>query len=378
MAQLNPSRLAYIDWMRGLACVLMFQTHCYDSWLSPDARKSTFFVWSQLGGTLPAPMFLFLAGLSFAFVIDKLVRKDLSATLIARTAIYRGAQVFGFGLLFRVQEYVIAWGWAPWTDLLRVDVLNIIGLAMMLMGITCWLVFLFIKGFRWRLVLASVATGIGLVISALSPLLWTSWRPRWLPWPIESYINGVHTFGQPQPWLFPIFPWGAFAFAGLAFGLVLLSGRIQKMGSSFFTLAGISGTGLIYLARWMDANSIHVYPADDFWHTSPNFFLIRVGLLLVILSLSFAWCRWGAGVSGFSPLVQLGQTSLLVYWVHLEFVYGRFSILTKHAASVRTASLGLLTITLTMLLLSFARTSRARTDSPARSWLSKPAQVGGA
>ncbi|GAC1433439.1 MAG: hypothetical protein NVS1B11_15920 [Terriglobales bacterium] len=378
MAQLNPSRLAYIDWMRGLACVLMFQTHCYDSWLSPDARKSMFFVWSQLGGTLPAPMFLFLAGLSFSFVIDKLVCKDLSANLIARTAIYRGAQVFGFGLLFRLQEYLIAWGWAPWTDLLRVDVLNIIGLAMILMGITCWLVFLFSKRFRWRLVLASVATGVALIISALSPLLWTTWRPRWLPWPIESYINGVHTFGQPQPWLFPIFPWGAFAFAGLAFGLVLLSGRIQKMGPSVFALAGISGTGLIYLARWMDANSIHVYPADDFWHTSPNFFLIRVGLLLVILSLSFAWCRWGAGLWGFSPLVQLGQTSLLVYWVHLEFVYGRFSILTKHAGSVRTASLGLLTITLTMLLLSFARTSRARTDSPARSWLSKPAQVGGA
>ena len=65
------SRLAYIDWMRGLACVLMFQTHCYDAWLSSDARKSTFFMWSQLGGTLPAPLFLFLAGISFGLVVDK-------------------------------------------------------------------------------------------------------------------------------------------------------------------------------------------------------------------------------------------------------------------------------------------------------------------
>ena len=31
----------------------------------------------------------------------------------------------------------------------------------------------------------------------------------------------------------------------------------------------------------------------------------------------------------FSPLIQLGKTSLLVYWVHIEFVYGRFSILRK-------------------------------------------------
>src|SRR5512136_2216351 len=80
-------RLAYIDWMRGLACVLMFQTHCYDSWLSPEARKSTFFMWSQLGGTLPAPLFLFLAGLSFALVTDKLRLKGLPPNTIAFTTI---------------------------------------------------------------------------------------------------------------------------------------------------------------------------------------------------------------------------------------------------------------------------------------------------
>jgi hypothetical protein len=45
----SSSRLTYIDWMRGLVCVLMFQTHCYDSWLNPEARKSSLFIWSQLG-----------------------------------------------------------------------------------------------------------------------------------------------------------------------------------------------------------------------------------------------------------------------------------------------------------------------------------------
>src|SRR5208337_783623 len=60
------SRLAWIDWMRGLACVLMFQTHCYDAWLGGAARKTSFLKGSQLLGTLPAPLFLFLAGISFA------------------------------------------------------------------------------------------------------------------------------------------------------------------------------------------------------------------------------------------------------------------------------------------------------------------------
>src|SRR5580700_5552319 len=138
----TPSRLAYIDWMRGLACVLMFQTHCYDSWLGGNARKSTFFMWSQLGGTLPAPLFLFLAGISFALVTDKLRQKGIPAGQIARTTIRRGAEIFGLGLLFRLQEYLIAWGWSPWSDLLRVDILNTIGLSMMLMGVVCWIVLL--------------------------------------------------------------------------------------------------------------------------------------------------------------------------------------------------------------------------------------------
>src|SRR5437870_7902485 len=126
--------------MRGLACVLMFQTHCYDAWLSPEARKSTFFMYSQLGGTLPAPLFLFLAGISFALVTDKLILKGVAPGPIARSTIRRGAEIFALGLLFRLQEYLIAWGWAPWTDLLRVDILNTIGVSMMLMGVLCWIV----------------------------------------------------------------------------------------------------------------------------------------------------------------------------------------------------------------------------------------------
>ena len=334
-------RLAYIDWMRGLACVLMFQTHCYDSWLNPEARKTTFFMWSQLGGTLPAPLFLFLAGISFALVTDKLRQKGVAPNAIAQKTIRRGAEILALGLLFRLQEYVLAWGWSPWSDLLRVDILNTIGVSMMLMGGVCWIVLKLGPATRIRQVLGATAGGVAMLISLLTPLLWTVWRPRWLPWPIESYIDGVHNLGQPQGWLFPIFPWTAFAFAGLAIGFLLLGDWARRREGLLFAMAGVAGVGLIYLARWLDARPERVYAVYDFWHTSPNFFLIRVGLLLAILAAAYAWCRWGAGQWGFSPLIQLGQTSLLVYWVHIEFVYGRLSILPKHGVGIRTASLGL-------------------------------------
>jgi uncharacterized membrane protein len=370
------SRLAYIDWMRGLACVLMFQTHCYDSWLSPQARQSRFFMYSQLGGTFPAPLFLFLAGISFALVTEKLWRKDVPSEEIARTTIFRGAEIFGYGLLFRVQEYVIAWGWAPKSDLVRVDVLNTIGLSMMLMGVMCWAVLgsFSIAGLRpsgrakapvptysahsaqERLALVLAAGGTALIISLLSPPLWTTWRPTWLPWPLESYVDGVHNLGVPQAGLFPVFPWTGFAFAGLAVGFILQSQWARALETRAFFALGVGGAVLIEFARWLDRQPRQFYAVEDYWHTSPSFFLIRVGMLLVLLYGSYAWCRWGAGQWGFSPLIQLGQASLLVYWVHIEFVYGRVSILPKHRMGIGGASVGLVVITLAMLGLAYVRT----------------------
>jgi len=331
-------------------------------------------MWSQLGGTLPAPLFLFLAGISFALVTDKLRQKGIPAGQIARTTIRRGAEIFGLGLLFRLQEYLIAWGWAPWSDLLRVDILNTIGLSMMLMGVVCWIVLLLSRS-RARFALGMTACGVGIVIPLLTPLLWTTWRPRWLPWPLESYIDGVHNLGEPQSWLFPIFPWAAFAFIGLALGLLLLSDGARKLGATTFVLAGGGGVALIYLARWLDAFPHQFYARYDFWHTSPNFFFIRVGMLLVILALTYVWCRWGLGQWGFSPLIQLGQTSLLVYWVHIELVYGRFSILPKRAVDIRTASFGLLAIFLSMVLLSILRTRLKGRGAEALAWFYRPAKA---
>jgi uncharacterized membrane protein len=396
VASAPSSRLAWIDWMRGLACVLMFQTHCYDAWLGGDARNTSFLKGSQLLGTLPAPLFLFLAGISFALVMDKLIRKNLSPSEITRTMLRRGAEIFAFGLVFRLQEYLIAWGWAPWSDLLRVDVLNIIGLSMILMALLCGITLTVCRRARdsykgpsgdsyqglpsgkpqaaqgeadfgrCGLTLVAAAIAAASAIALLTPPLYTTWRPTWLPWPLESYIDGCHNLGAPQPWLFPIFPWSAFAFAGLAAGFILFNdllfnSRVFKdraRDHTTETLAFFSalGAAAILVARQFDHSSFHLYATYDYWHTSPNFLMVRIGLLLVITFLSYAWCRWGLGTRGFSPLIQLGQTSLLVYWVHIEFVYGRFSLLPKRAESILAASRGLLEIFFFMLLLSLFRT----------------------
>jgi uncharacterized membrane protein len=348
-------RLAYIDWMRGFACVLMFQTHCYDSWLSPEARKSTLFAWSQLGGTFPAPLFLFLSGISFALITNRLREKGVARNAIAKTTILRGAEIFGLGILFRVQEFILAYRVSPWTDILRVDILNMLGFSMVLMGVLCWITAKPVIGAaRTHGIIGAIGTAA--IVAMLTPDLWTVHRPHFLPWPIESYFDGVHIFNQPQPWLFPFFPWAAFAFAGLAVGFFLFS-NITKQNETLVFVA-LASTGILAcgLSFFFDVLPIRLYPVYDYWHTSPNFFLMRCGLLLVILFLAYAWCRWGFAQRGFSPIIQLGKTSLLVYWVHIEFVYGGLSILPKRQCTIARATFGLFVIIFAMVVLSLLRT----------------------
>jgi len=194
----------------------------------------------------------------------------------------RGAEILAFGFAFRLQEFLIAWGWAPWSDILRVDILNIIGISMMLMALLCGLAL-----FVWGRTDSSLAAeqnsapasagkktigSIPIVLSALSiaaliavmtPPLYTSHRPTWLPWYLESYIDGCHNLGAPQSWLFSIFPWSAFAFAGLAAGFVLFSDAARAHTSKALALFAVAGAAAIAVAYRLDHSQLHFYAVYD-------------------------------------------------------------------------------------------------------------------
>ena len=342
----GKQRLSYIDCMRGVACILMFQTHAYDSWLGGQARLSDVARWSQVASTLAATSFLFLTGISLSLSIESMERRGMAAGAIVSTAVRRGAQILLFALIFRGQEFV--WRYhGPWTNFFRVDVLNCIGVSIMLMGSLGWI------GSRVKRALA--AASVALCIAMVAPLLWTTWRPRFLPWYMESYINGVHIFNEPQPWLFPIFPWAAFCFAGLAAGSLLRGEWAQRNGGRAMALVAWAGLFIAVGALRLDALPIHLYRVYDFWHTSPNFFLVRIGLLLALLAICYLLSLHRGSEWFFSRMVQLGQNSLLVYWVHIWFVYGGFSILPKQASSIPAATAGLATIIAAMMLLAWGQ-----------------------
>jgi hypothetical protein len=359
--------------MRGLACVVMIQAHCYDSWLNPEARKTLLYRWSQELSTLPAPIFLFLAGVSFALVTEGLRQKHKPQSQIFKTALLRGAEILGLGFLLRVQEFVLGYPKSPWTDLLKVDVLNILGVSIIFMalfwrlmsvddspeastGHECVSLQTPQSHRSWRNRLIGLSLLIAAIVAIATPPLWTTHRPHFLPWMLESYINGVHNFGSPTPWIFSIFPWCGFAFVGLAFGSFLFSDFAQRKEVAALSIVGAIGALACALSLWWDYSNVRIYAVYDYWHSSPNFFLMRCGILLLLTFAIFWWCRWGWATEGFSPFIQFGKTSLLVYWVHIEFVYGRLSILPKFRSTIPLATAGMVVIFAAMLGISIWRT----------------------
>jgi fucose 4-O-acetylase-like acetyltransferase len=66
-----------------------------------------------------------------------------------------------------------------------------------------------------------------------------------------------------------------------------------------------------------------LYAESFFWTSSPTYFAIRLGTLMMVLSIMF----WLETVSSpwelkLRPLAKLGRNSLFIYWIHVEMVYG--------------------------------------------------------
>ncbi len=341
----RSARLTYVDWMRGLAVALMMQTHVYDCWLTPAAKATTFYRWSRLIGGYPAPLFLFLAGLASALAAEGRFARGADPRAVAREGLKRGLEILGYALLFRLFMLATS-GFARPADVLRVDVLNCIGVSMMLVAAGA-------LRFSSRRARLAATAALAAAVAVLTPLAWDAPWPALVPRPLLAYVSG-----RVADAFFPLFPWAAYVGAGAAVGILLAAAHETRREARLVATLAVAGAAAIPLALLLD-RAPQVYPRYDFWWTSPNYVLIKVGILLLVLALAFTWRRLPHALP--SPLVQMGRTSLLVYWVHVEIVYGGLVVPNvRHQLGVPAASAGLAVLALAMLLLSVLRTEGPR------------------
>jgi hypothetical protein len=256
------------------------------------------------------------------------------------TAFRRSGYLFFLAFAFRLQMWISGWT-QPWTDVLRVDILNSMGFAVAVLSVMAF--FRTAQRARWCAVL-------GLAIAALSPVI-SEWNGAGVPAIVRSYL-------VPDGNAFGFFPWGAFLVFGLSAGSIIRSTREESIERAMQWGAVLGGI-LIFAAQYFSNLPFSIYSHSDFWLNSPGLILIKLGVTLLLLAGAFVWTRYGAG-NGWSWVRQFGTTSLLVYWVHIELVYGRWFWFFKESLTVAQTVLAALCVILLMLTLSTAKTNRAR------------------
>lgn len=311
----TSSRLAFIDWTRGAAALIMLQGHTFDSFTRTDLRDKGPFVFSQFLGGLPPALFLFITGITFAFLMDSQEKKGASSWQRVLAALKRSRYLFLLALLFRVQLYVFGFPTSPAGELLRVDILNCMGMAMLVFAPMA----VFSTQERIRL-----CTILGVVVAALAPFV-SMIDGSGVPWIIRAYFF-------PSLKYFGFFPWASFLAFGMVVGSVIRSVKGDEMSRTMLWTMAI-GIALVVSAEYLSKFPYSVYPKSDFWLNSPALILIKLGVILMVLAAAFLWVNLGAA-QRWSLFRQFGTTSLLVYWVHIELVYGRWFGIWKEALSV--------------------------------------------
>jgi uncharacterized membrane protein len=326
-------RLPFLDWMRGLAVLIMIQCHVFNSFTRLDLREGGPYVLSQFVGGLAAPLFLFLAGLTLAFQMDSQDRRGAMPARKWVAALRRAGYILGIAYLFRFSNWIFTQPLPPWQTMLRVDILNCMGFGLAVLAPVAML-----RG-ESR---ARIATALGFAIAALSPVVnsidWSG-----VPDPVRTYLVPSHL-------AFAFFPCAAYLAFGLAAGTILRRLAAERIERTM-QWAVLAGLAMVASGQYFSSLPYSIYPKSSFWIDSPALVIIRVGLILTMLAGAYVWTEYGAG-TGWSWVQTLGKTSLMVYWVHVVLVYGTFMGAFKKALSAGQA--GAATVAVTVLMIGLA------------------------
>jgi uncharacterized membrane protein len=323
------SRRAYIDWMRGLSVLFMIEAHTFDSWTLLAERSRPVFFWVSFIAGMAAPIFLFLAGVSVAMAGAARARRTGDRRAASWSVQKRGWEIFGLAFLFRLQSFILSPG-STVKGIFKADILNIMGPSI---AAAAWL-WGRIVSFRRRLI---VFGALACVFTYATPLVRQAEWIAWLPDPLEWYIRPI-----PRMSVFTFFPWMGFVFAGAFVGDLLNAAADVpaewRMNRWFFA------AGLALLAGGYGASFLpSLYPAgwSSFWTTSPTYYFMKIGVMLMLMGAIYLYVQRPFAAEprnpAWSPMLEFGRSSLFVYWIHVELVYGIFTYPLRRRLTVEQA-----------------------------------------
>jgi uncharacterized membrane protein len=313
-------RRRYIDLARGLAVLVMIEAHTLDAWTRPADRSTPAFGDLALLGGFAAPLFLWLAGVAVVLSAERGARRTGNRHACALGVVRRGLEIFILAFLFRLQAFIVSPGSAVVT-LFRVDILNVMGPSIVVAGLLWGLIK---NRAALTLVYSLSATAVAMLTPIVRSAAWVTALPIWLQWYVRP--AGEYT-------TFTGFPWAGFLFAGGALGVLIAQAREDRSERRLQVAIAAVGAGFIVLGLFA-ASLPTIYRSSSFWTSSPTYFTVRTGVMMLSLAaihaLSAVADRARITHGLLSPLEKLGRSSLFIYWIHVELVYGYASWPIRH------------------------------------------------
>ncbi|BDG08119.1 heparan-alpha-glucosaminide N-acetyltransferase domain-containing protein [Anaeromyxobacter paludicola] len=311
-------RRNWLDWERGLAVLFMVEVHTLDAWLAPGVGQGLLRDVLLMMGGFAAPSFLFMSGLSQQLADASAARRGVAPGPRLRGALSRALWLLGVAYAFRFAEFVLGGAFrvsGGWRDILRVDILNVIALSLALAALLGWAA-------RGRAAFPAFALATA-AIAAAAPLA-AAWQH-----PESRLLDYVYaTFPRAN---FSLVNWSAFLLAGSAVGRLL---RDRDRPALLLALGAA-----LFAGGWLGDLLPAVYRHQDFWHTSPAWFAMRLGGVLALTAL----CQLvpATAAPALSALRTLGRHSLLGYIASIELTYGFWSHPVHRALSLTGTLLGI-------------------------------------
>ena len=160
MSTSSSQRVVFLDWMRGVAAIIMLQGHTFDAFASPEARQGAAYIFSQFFGGEAAAIFLLLTGVTYGLGMNR--RQHLPPLQRVLAALKRARYLFLLAVLFRLQSWIFSMPDSNWHSLLKVDVLNLMGAMAALISFLA--LFSGVQRVRW-------AAFTGVMVAVLSPIV---------------------------------------------------------------------------------------------------------------------------------------------------------------------------------------------------------------
>jgi uncharacterized membrane protein len=288
-----PARLRALDWLRGIAVLVMVECHVFNALLAPEYRGSRWFpVLNWLNGFV-APAFLLVSGAVMGINLQK--RWEQGTAKLWR----RVGQIFVVAYLLHLPT-VLLWQFFGARGPHLIDLWTKMDILQCVAG-SLTIILLLVPITRSALVHRLACAVLGLLVANGTGFV-ANWKangvslPSWL-------LNYVWPTGIGK---FPLVPWAAFPLIGVTIGPAFFHEPTRGRQSVRASLGGIL---CIFVAQTMDRSQQY----------DARFVFERMGWVLVAL----AGCCWlHEAPRGTKWILQFGELSLWSYTVHLIIVYG--------------------------------------------------------